>query len=259
MSAHTKSQSHDRSTKSLPTENAGSVLRDKIGRFLNHVENAELDILLNGWRGPIPPDCRGDNWDSLFELDFKHLDAHLTRVKQITFYRMPLARNLSSFWATTAIEAWMLFLNPTDHCYGELGILRSPEYLEIKRRALDEIGLLLGNSDETRAGVTRGREVRGQTAARKPSNTKQPTGNPAMGVIDPGSLYTLRAFKQQLGITDATLRAARRAGLRVKYVHKQGYVHGQDWIEYIEKADPDNRSFGNGTSSNSERDLRVKG
>ena len=80
-----------------------------------------------------------------------------------------------------------------------------------------------------------------------------------MGVIDPGSLYTLRAFKQQLGITDATLRAARRAGLRVKYVHKQGYVHGQDWIAYIEKADPDNRSFGNGTSSNSERALRAKG
>jgi len=266
MSAHTESQSNDRSTKTHSANDAGNEIRGKIEQFLKHVANAELDILLNGWRGPIPPDCLGDNWDSAFESDFKQLEPHLIPVKRIRFYRMPLARDLSSFWATTAIEAWMLFLNPTDHCYGEPGILRSPEYLGIKQNALDEIEILLGDSDETPSNVPRGRKGRGQTAARMPTRelpmpfkTKPPTGNPAVGIIDPSNLYTLRAFKQQLGITDATLRAARRAGLRVKYVHKQGYVHGKDWIEYIENADADNRSFGTAMSGDSERNLRVKG
>lgn len=53
------------------------------------------------------------------------------------------------------------------------------------------------------------------------------------GVIVPNELYTLRAFKKRLGIADSTLRAARRAGLRVTYLHKQGYVYGRDWIDYV--------------------------
>ena len=53
------------------------------------------------------------------------------------------------------------------------------------------------------------------------------------GVINPDELYTLRAFKIRLGIADATVRAARRAGLRVTYLHKQGYIYGRDWIEYV--------------------------
>ncbi len=53
------------------------------------------------------------------------------------------------------------------------------------------------------------------------------------GVINPEELYTLRAFKKRLGVSDSTLRAARRKGLRVTYLHKQGYVHGRDWIEYV--------------------------
>lgn len=58
------------------------------------------------------------------------------------------------------------------------------------------------------------------------------------GVINPDELYTLRAFKQRLGISDATLRSARRAGLQVRYLHKQGFVHGKDWIEYVLNSDP---------------------
>ena len=53
------------------------------------------------------------------------------------------------------------------------------------------------------------------------------------GVINPEDLYTLREFKRRLKITDATLRAARRAGLRVIYCHKQGFVYGRDWIDYV--------------------------
>ncbi len=53
------------------------------------------------------------------------------------------------------------------------------------------------------------------------------------GVINPDELYTLKAFTRRLGIRPATLRSARRAGLRVYYVHKHAYIHGRDWIEYV--------------------------
>lgn len=53
------------------------------------------------------------------------------------------------------------------------------------------------------------------------------------GVINPNELYTLKAFTRRLGIRQATLRSARRAGLRVYYVHKHAYIHGRDWIDYV--------------------------
>lgn len=53
------------------------------------------------------------------------------------------------------------------------------------------------------------------------------------GVINPEALYTLEAIKRRLGIRDATLRAARRAGLRVHYKHGRGFVYGRDWIDYV--------------------------
>ncbi len=55
----------------------------------------------------------------------------------------------------------------------------------------------------------------------------------ANGVIKPDELYTLKAFARRLGIKAATLRSARRAGLKVYYVHKHAYVHGRDWIDYV--------------------------
>ena len=57
--------------------------------------------------------------------------------------------------------------------------------------------------------------------------------NSHSGVINPDELYTLRTFKKRLDISDHTLRAARRAGLQVRYLHKQGYILGRDWIEYV--------------------------
>lgn len=46
-------------------------------------------------------------------------------------------------------------------------------------------------------------------------------------------MYTLKSFTRRLGIRASTLRSARRAGLKVHYVHKHAYVHGRDWIEYV--------------------------
>ena len=53
------------------------------------------------------------------------------------------------------------------------------------------------------------------------------------GVINPDELYTLKAFTRRLGIRQATVRSARRAGLRVYYVHKHAYIYGRDWIDYV--------------------------
>lgn len=66
-----------------------------------------------------------------------------------------------------------------------------------------------------------------------------PTSDDALGVIAPDELYTLNAFARRLGIKAATLRSARRAGLKVYYVHKHAYVLGRDWIDYVLRtADP---------------------
>ena len=57
-----------------------------------------------------------------------------------------------------------------------------------------------------------------------------------VGIIRLDELYTFKAFMQRLGIRESTLRSARRAGLRVYYVHKHGYVYGRDWIEHVLKS-----------------------
>jgi len=53
------------------------------------------------------------------------------------------------------------------------------------------------------------------------------------GTICSGVMYTLPEFKRQLGICEATLRSARRAGLIVRYVHKRAFIYGDDWIAYV--------------------------
>jgi hypothetical protein len=63
--------------------------------------------------------------------------------------------------------------------------------------------------------------------------TRMPTTDEAIGIIKPDELYTLKAFARRLGIGAATLRSARRAGLKVYYVHKHAYVFGRDWIDYV--------------------------
>jgi hypothetical protein len=59
------------------------------------------------------------------------------------------------------------------------------------------------------------------------------TQDEAFGIINPDELYTLKAFTRRLGVREATVRSARRAGLRVYYVHKHAYIYGRDWIEYV--------------------------
>lgn len=50
--------------------------------------------------------------------------------------------------------------------------------------------------------------------------------------IHADAMYTLNEFKR-LGYSDSTLRAARRRGLVVRYLHKRGHIYGADWIAYV--------------------------
>lgn len=56
---------------------------------------------------------------------------------------------------------------------------------------------------------------------------------PDQGTVQPDILFTLEAFKSRLKISNATLRSARRAGLRVHYRHGRGFILGRDWIDYV--------------------------
>ena len=53
------------------------------------------------------------------------------------------------------------------------------------------------------------------------------------GVIEPQVLYSFRALQNRIGISQAAIRSARKQGLRVFYAHKQGFVLGKDWIDYV--------------------------
>lgn len=66
-----------------------------------------------------------------------------------------------------------------------------------------------------------------------PSSNADGFSSFSVGVIRADEFYTLREFKRRLEFTNATLRSARRAGLRVYYVHKRAFVLGRDWIDYV--------------------------
>ena len=69
------------------------------------------------------------------------------------------------------------------------------------------------------------------------TKSKKPPTNGALpppGVIEPQMLYTLDEVKARTGFGDAAMRTARRAGLRVVYCNKRGFVKGADMIDYIE-------------------------
>lgn len=75
------------------------------------------------------------------------------------------------------------------------------------------------------------------------------------GVIRQDEIYTLPAFKKQLEVSDATLRAARRAGLRVRYRHRLGFIYGKDWIDYLLSFDDERQGeSSDGTSPTEQSD-----
>lgn len=66
-----------------------------------------------------------------------------------------------------------------------------------------------------------------------PGNLSSMQKGAVRGVIRPEELYTLAEIKSRLEFSDATLRSARRSGLRVYYVHGRAFILGADWIRYV--------------------------
>ena len=52
------------------------------------------------------------------------------------------------------------------------------------------------------------------------------------GEIQRDGLYSLAEFTKRTGLKDWAIRAARREGFRVLYVHNRAYICGGDWIDY---------------------------
>ena len=61
------------------------------------------------------------------------------------------------------------------------------------------------------------------------------TSKPHRGCIEPNTCYPLADFQRRTGFGDSAMRAARRAGLKVLYLHKRPFVMGHDFISYLEK------------------------
>ena len=57
--------------------------------------------------------------------------------------------------------------------------------------------------------------------------------------IDPDCLYTLRDFMALTGLGKHAMRTARENGLRVRRVGNRAFVHGGDFISYVDSRDRD--------------------
>jgi hypothetical protein len=58
--------------------------------------------------------------------------------------------------------------------------------------------------------------------------------------IEPATCYPLANFQLRVGFGDSAMRAARKAGLKVLYLHKRPFVFGGDFIEYLKLNGSDN-------------------
>ncbi len=54
------------------------------------------------------------------------------------------------------------------------------------------------------------------------------------GVISRHEVYTLDEFKQRTGLSEAALRTARRAGLKVDYRQGRAFIRGENWYAYLD-------------------------
>ena len=59
----------------------------------------------------------------------------------------------------------------------------------------------------------------------------------APGTIEHGVFYTLAEFQNRVRWNRHAMRQARKAGLRVRYMHGRAYVHGDDLFAYLNKLD----------------------
>jgi len=51
----------------------------------------------------------------------------------------------------------------------------------------------------------------------------------------PNCAYPISTFKLVSGLGDRALREARRAGLKVTYLHGRAFIRGADFLRYLDK------------------------
>lgn len=56
---------------------------------------------------------------------------------------------------------------------------------------------------------------------------------PALGPVDPSTLYPLPDLQARVGLGVAAFRQMRRDGLAVRYAGGRGYVLGKDFIDHV--------------------------
>ena len=83
---------------------------------------------------------------------------------------------------------------------------------------------------------------RGKGAMMGNSKAAKPAPSLAeVGVISPANLYSLPEVRRRLQWGDAAMRAARRRGLKIKYVAGHGYVLGSEVIRHITETGKDTK------------------
>jgi hypothetical protein len=55
----------------------------------------------------------------------------------------------------------------------------------------------------------------------------------SLGPILPEALYPRKVFQRLSGWQDGAFTEARRAGLKVRYLHGRSFILGQDAIDYV--------------------------
>lgn len=54
------------------------------------------------------------------------------------------------------------------------------------------------------------------------------------GIVEVDAVYQKAEFLSRVGLGEAAFRSARRAGLKVAYVHGKAYIRGRDWLDYLD-------------------------
>jgi hypothetical protein len=109
--------------------------------FLNFIEKSERNIRLDGYRGRLPPDFKGDYWDEEFAAAYQAIGPFLKGYRKVRYFAVPsgLAFCPTPIKAETACQALMYLLNPPEELFGETGILDTDAYKAIKAAAILEI------------------------------------------------------------------------------------------------------------------------
>jgi hypothetical protein len=142
-------------------------LVETFDRFWTEVDRAEHFVHQHGHLDWQPHYRDYENRPLLLAYDA--VEPFLRRLSRNRLVQVPHeARGMNPYEAANAHQALMIFLNPPEALFGQVGLLRSAEYLEIKREAYEE----LRQTQSALAG--RGEQVpRSQGMRGRPPDTNQ--------------------------------------------------------------------------------------